>query len=394
MTEFAAFALLLLALAIGFFLGRRQNSVRQVSSNSSFDPVYLKSLNLLLNDDNDQALDQFIDEFEVSPETLDTHLALGNQLRRKGEFSKATKVHQNLLARPSLTQNQRYEAQLELARDFMGAGLLDRAEGLLQDLTQANSHYRSLVLKHLVEIYQDEREWHQAIATVEQLAGRRFGRVSNQPDSRRAHFCCELAHESLERQNLVSARGYLSQALKFDRRSVRASLLLGELECRAGHWREALRALRQVAHQDPDYLPETLELVCQCYRELGEQKELRTQLHDWQRAYPSSRLVIKLAEQIRWAQDDFAAADFIAKELAKRPTMKLLNGLVDLQLLHLSGRSRDNLKTLKELVDQVLALKPSYQCHSCGFTGQELHWLCPRCRQWGSIKAIRGVEGD
>lgn len=388
------FALLLLALAIGFFLGRRQALARHAVRQPSFDPVYVKGLNLLLEDDNDQALDLFVEEFEVTPETLDTHLALGNQLRRKGEFSKATKVHQNLLARLNLTQVQRHEAQLELARDFMGAGLLDRAEGLLQDLAQTTNEYRVSALKHLIEIYQDEREWHRAITTTEQLAGRRFGRLSNQPDSRRAHFCCELAQESLERQDLDTARDYLNRALKFDRGSVRASLLLGELEYRAGHWREAIKALHQVAHQDPDYLPETLNMLCRCYRELKAPKELREQLHEWQRAHPSSQLVIKLAEQIRWAQDDFAAADYIAGELAKRPTMKLLNCLIDLQLLHLSGRSRENLKTLKELVDQVLALKPSYQCHNCGFTGGKLHWLCPRCRQWGSIKAIRGVEGD
>jgi len=394
MPELALFAALLLALAIGFFLGRRQTGLRHASRQPSFDPVYVKGLNLLLNDGDDQALDLFVDEFEVTPETLDTHLALGNQLRRKGEFSKATKIHQNLLARPSLTQARRQEAQLELARDFMGAGLLDRAEGLLQDLTQAGGDYRTPALKHLVEIYQDEREWHKAIAAAEHLAGRRFGRLGSQPDSRRAHFCCELAQENLERENLSGARDYLNRALKLDRGLVRASLLLAELEYRSGHWREALKALHQVAHQDSDYLPETLGLLCQCYRELGEQRALRAQLHEWQCAHPSSRLVIKLAEQIRWAQDDFAAADYIARELAKRPTMKLLNCLIDLQLRHLSGRSRENLKTLKQLVDQVLALKPGYQCHNCGFTGHELHWLCPRCRQWGSIKAIRGVEGD
>jgi len=393
MRELALFAVLLLALGIGFYLGRRQSRAQHASRQPTFDPVYVKGLNLLLNDDNDQAVDLFVEEFEVTPETLDTHLALGNQLRRKGEFAKATKIHQNLLARPNLTQAQRQEAQLELARDFMGAGLLDRAEGLLQDLTQPGGDYRSSALKLLIEIYQDEREWHKAITTAEHLAGRRFGRF-HQPDSRRAHFCCELAQECLERQDLAGTRDCLNQALKFDRNSVRASLLLGELECRAGHWREALKALRQVAHQDPDYLPETLDLLCHCYRELGEQAELRALLHEWQGTQPSSRLVIKLAEQIRWTQDDFAAADYIAKELAKRPTMRLLNCLIDLQMLHLSGPARENLKTLKQLVDQVLALKPGYQCHNCGFTGGKLHWLCPRCKQWGSIKTIRGVEGD
>ena len=393
MRELVLFTLFLLALGIGFYLGRRQALVRDGPGQTGFDPVYVKGLNLLLNED-DQALDLFVDEFEVTPETLDTHLALGNQLRRKGEFSKATKVHQNLLARPSLTQTQRQEAQLELARDFVGAGLLDRAESLFQDLIQAGGGQRNAALKHLIEIYQDEREWHKAIAVAEQLAGRRFGRLGNQPDSRRAHFCCELAQECLERRELVGARDCLNRALKFDSGSVRASLLLGEVEYRAGHWHESIKALHQVAHQDPNYLPETLELLCHAYRELGQQNELRALLQDWQGTHPSSRLVIKLAEQIRWSQDDFAAADLIAKELEKRPTMKLLNCLVDLQLLHLSGRSRENLKTLKELVDQVLALKPSYQCHNCGFTGQELHWLCPRCKHWGSIKAIRGVEGD
>src|SRR5690606_19161190 len=133
------------------------------------------------------------------------------------------------------------------------------------------------------------------------------------------------------------------------------------------------------------------ELVCDCYSKMGDHRGLQKYLNELLVLYPSSTLVIKIAEQIRWAQDDYAAADFIAEQLRQRPTIKALSRLVELHLLHSEGRARENLQLLKQLVDQVLEAKPGYACHKCGFTGNQLHWLCPGCKSWGTVKVITGV---
>src|SRR5690625_749519 len=128
MMDFGLFFLLLVAIAIGFLLGWRARGKRAHSENQRSSQGHFRGLNYLLNVQAVGGMDAFIDALEVTPETLETHLALGNLLRRKGEITKATKIHQNLLARPSLTTLQLHGAQLELARDFIKAGLLRSEE--------------------------------------------------------------------------------------------------------------------------------------------------------------------------------------------------------------------------------------------------------------------------
>ncbi|MDQ2075492.1 lipopolysaccharide assembly protein LapB [Marinimicrobium sp. ABcell2] len=394
MMDFGLFALLLLAIAIGFFLGWRYRSKRADNEGRHSTQSYFRGLNYLLNEQADGAMDAFIDSLEVNSDTLDTHLALGNLLRRRGEIAKATKIHQNLLARPSLTTPQLHEAQLELARDFIKAGLLDRAEGLLQELVDAGSQYKSEALEHLVEIYQNEREWEKAIQAANQLSNRRFGKTAVGRGRARAHFCCELAEQALDKNDVVTARRYLQQALSYDKHSVRASLLWGSMEYQLGNYREALKLLQKVPAQDPDMIIESLDLVCDCYTKLGDKRGMQRYLEELLAQYPSSTLVIRMAEQIRWSKDDFAAADFLAQQLRERPTIKALSRLVELHLMHSEGRARENLQLLKQLLDQVLEQKPGYFCEQCGFTGNQLHWLCPGCKSWGTVKVITGVEGE
>src|SRR5690606_16762975 len=114
---------------------------------------------------------------EVNSDTLETHLALGNLLRRQGEVDRAIRIHQNLLARPGLSSIQQHHAQLELARDYVKAGLFDRAERLFLELVDRSAELRNTCLEGLIEIYRDEKEWGKAIATVEQLVGRRFNKA-------------------------------------------------------------------------------------------------------------------------------------------------------------------------------------------------------------------------
>lgn len=394
MMDFGLFGLLLVAIAIGFYFGWRARGNRAKGDKQRFPVSYFQGLNYLFNEQADGAVDAFIESLEVTPETLETHLALGNLLRRKGEIAKATKIHQNLLARPSLTSAQLHQAQLELARDFIKAGLLDRAEGLLKELVDVGSQYRIEALEHLVEIYQDEREWENAIAVADTLSQRRFGKQAEGRGKARAHFCCELAEQALAKEDVLTARRYLQQALAYDRQSVRASLLWGRLEGQLGNYREAIKILQRVPHQDPEMVVESLELICDCYHKIGDHRALQQYLSELLTQYSSSTLVLKMAEQIRWAKDDYAAADFIASQLRDRPTIKVLNRLVELHLLHSSGRARENLQLLKQLVEQVLEAKPSYHCQKCGFTGNQLHWLCPGCKSWGTVKLIPGVEGE
>lgn len=391
--------LLMLAIAIGWFLGRRVNAGSTQRHAAERHPQYYKGLNYLLNDQPDGALDAFIEALDVNNETLETHLAVGNLMRRKGEVERAIRIHQNLLARPSLSRAHLHQAHLELARDFISAGLLDRAERLLEDLLKEAPELQEVAMRHLLEIYQDEKEWQQAIETGSKLLPRKSLLKTTQPADNDiavalSHYCCELAEQVLQRNDFHAGRHHLKQALVYDKHCVRAALLMAEVEYRTGRYSKAIKALARVREQDPVFLTEAVDLLRNCYLKLGDKDGFYDFMAESMERYPSATVLLLLAEDIQARKGDEAAADFLGRELTRRPSLKGLAKLVSLHMANSQGPGRENLAILQLLIQQLQENKPSYQCRHCGFAGKQLHWLCPSCKHWGEIRAIRGAEGE
>ena len=397
MNDLLVFGLLFAAIAIGWYLGRR--SVPRAVAGSDLPSQYYKGLNYLLDGRPDGAIDSFINALEVNSETLETHIALGNLLRKKGEVDRAIRIHQNLLARPSLPRAQVHQAHLELARDYISAGLLDRAERLLLDLVQESPEQRRASLRHLLEIYQSEREWSRAIEIANALLPRKT-LLGGQSDPDRgqsvsvalAHYYCELACEKRDAGDLPAARKLLQQALAQDKQCVRASILLGEVECETGQYKQAVKALRRVRQQDPEYVPETISILRRCYAELNDDKSLKSYLQDCLGSDPTAPLVLAIAEDMRQSEGNEVAGDFLSAQLADRPSLRGLARLISLQLDATESPAKENLSLLQVLVERLIAERPSYRCGHCGFAGQQLHWFCPGCKHWGTVKTIRGTR--
>ncbi|MFU8762935.1 MAG: lipopolysaccharide assembly protein LapB [Haliea sp.] len=400
MNDLLAFVLLFAAVGIGWWLGRRSARVAA----TDLPGQYYKGLNYLLDGRPDGAVDAFINALEVNTETLETHIALGNLLRKRGEVDRAIRIHQNLLARPSLPRQQVHQAHLELARDYISAGLFDRAERLLLDLVKDSPEQRRASQRHLLEIFQSQREWANAIEVATALLPRKsllsqtgpapLG-ANRQPVALAlAHYHCELATELLKQGNIQGARKELQQALMHDRLCVRASLMLGELECQAGNYRQAIKALRKVRQQDPDYIPETIPTLQEAYRQLGEEATLRQYLEECLQANPAAPLVLAVTEDIRENISDEAAVSFLSAQLARYPSLRGLSRLIGMQMDKTEGQIRDNLGLLERLVERLIAERPTYRCSHCGFAGRQLHWFCPGCKHWGTVKSIRGNRVD
>ena len=171
MDNLILYALIVGAIGIGWLLGRRERT----KTSETVGPNYYQGLNYLLNEEPDRAVTTFIENLEVNSDTLETHLALGGLLRRRGELDKAVVVHENILVHAKLSKNDMQGVQLELARDYLLAGLLDRAEELCVQLSQEPEtgkpdSIRRESLKITLEIYAREKEWSQAIEVAKLLA--------------------------------------------------------------------------------------------------------------------------------------------------------------------------------------------------------------------------------
>lgn len=243
------FLLLPIAAVSGYVLGKKFTTDKLSKTQGKFSTQYFTGLNYLLNEQPDKAVDFFIEMLDVDDETIETHFTLGSLFRKRGEIDKAIRIHQGLIARASLTKEQRSLALLELARNYVYAGVLDRAEKLLLDLVFSGEQLVPS-LTHLSEIYQKERQWEKAINITQRLQTILGGDLVYQI----AQFYCELAEQAIKLDNVKEATMRLKQALRENKNCVRASIMQGDLAQRQQDYRAADKAYQRAQQQDPKFM--------------------------------------------------------------------------------------------------------------------------------------------
>lgn len=378
--------LLPLAAASGWYAARR-HYVRKylVEHSHSLRKAYCRGLNYLLSEKTDKAIEAFADLLSHDFETIETHIALGNLFRRRGEIEKAIEIHENLIAREDLNSQQHDTAQFELGLDYLRAGLFDRAESIFQNLSDHEGS-RKGALQQLLDIYQHEKEWHKAVRCARQL--RDLGKVPRGETV--AQFLCELAEEALCTAGDGDARQWLEEALREDPRCARASLLMARLRMREGRFEDALQALKRVESQSPALLPEIIEPLCVCHDRLEKRSgELIGYLGYLYETYGLEPAALALAERIRSEQGRAKAIEHLLRILDSRPSLKSLSATTGFLLEDgAADAQREALVRLDRALDRLSSGVPRYVCGHCGFSGGELHWRCPSCRHWESTRPL------
>ena len=264
--------------------------------------------------------------------------------------------------------------------------MLDRAELIFKAL--AETHYAEQALRFLMEIYVQEREWQQAIATAEQLAKR-----TNQPHQIEiAHFMCELATNEAVAGRYEAAHQYLDEALSINRRSVRASLLLGEFEAAQGRHEEALAIWRRIESQQPDFLPLVAAKMLASFKALGRTAEGLALLKHYLEKYASIDM-LNVVYQATLDNEGIATAyPLVRAELQRHPTLQGYEKLLEAQLFDVPAEQRPHVQLVKNLVHQHSERLAYYQCESCGFKARQFFWHCPACTGWESFPPRRIEE--
>ena len=325
---------------------------------------------------------------QVDDETLETHLALGNLFRQRGEVDRAIRIHQNLVARPSLTYEQRNLAMLELARDFIAAGLLDRAETILRELVQHDEHEVDAA-QLLISVYQQLRDWENAI----DVAMRCRKRLGEEILSPLANYYCELAELDIQNAQDKQAISRLKKALSLDERCTRASLRLAEIYIRRDEKSAAISILETIGEQDPALISEGLPLLQRCFTPT--EPRYKQLLLLWLEQSSSTRVALALADLLQEESGVDTAEKLILTELKRNPTMRAFSRLMDYRLADLDNtQAKESIGLLKSLVEKQIAIKPIYRCTHCGFSSKIIFWQCPSCKHWASIKPIRGLDGE
>jgi len=359
--------------------------IKQIVSESRALPrSYFKGLNFLLNEQPDKAIEAFIEVVKVDPETVDLHFALGSLFRRRGEYDRAIRMHQNLLERADLGAEQKVGALAELGQDYLKAGILDRAEEVFLKLQKTNPG--SAARAHLLEIYEQEKDWSRAIEMARQV----------ESDPRElAQYYCELAASESAQSRPDAARRHLEAALEANRKCVRASLQLGDLEKNQGSLQKAIDHWKRVESQNPAYLALVAQRLLEAYRDAGRAEEGLTLLAGYLERYPSLDLLDTVFQQTLEAKGHEAAYKLVRDELRRNPTLLGLDRLLEAQIVAAgSPERRRDLELVRNLVHGHTRRLARYPCESCGFKARQFHWRCPACGGWETYPPRRTEEFD
>ena len=395
MDDLLIYLLLLSAVVAGWLMGRltsRPKPVRSTDTRAIFHD-YFVGLNYLLNDEPDEAIDTFIKALEINSDTVETHLALGALLRRRGRVDKAIKVHQTLLARQGLERTFFDSTRLQLAMDYIAAGLLGRAEMLLKEIDEEGGEARREALEQLVTVYQTEKEWELALTCVQSLLQTPKYKKDEALRSIAAHYCCELAEDLLKQQQLQRAREQIRRAFTFDRKHVRASLLLGRLEQCLGNTPIAIKELLRLRSNYPDFSCCVLELLGDWHADPDRQPQWEALLSEQLVLSPDTFVVQHLAHSIQRQRGHDAAIEFLESHHDQHPSLSNLVTLLHWHLADIEGAVQQNLARIKQRLAAMLQQQYSYRCNHCGYESRKLYWLCPSCQRWDRTRPITRDPG-
>jgi len=290
----------------------------------------------------------------------------------------------------SLSYDQRLLAVQQLGRDYMAAGLYDRAEEMFGQLTD-ETDFRLSALQQLLIIYQATSEWQKAIDVAEKLV--KLGKSRHQMEI--AHFYCELALQAMGSDDLDRALGLLKKGEAADRQSARVSIMMGRIFMAKGDYARATGHLQRVIEQDKELVSETLEMLEICYQHLAQPEAWADYLRRCVEENTGAQAELYLADILEHEQGAEVAQVYINRQLQRHPTMRVFHRLMDFHLHEAEdGRAKESLMVLRGMVGEQIRTKPRYRCQKCGFTAHALYWHCPSCRAWSTVKPIRGLDGQ
>lgn len=384
------FLLLPVAAGYGWVMGR--NSVRQAQRKQSsiLSRHYYRGLNFLLSDQPDKAVDTLMKMINVDSDTVETHIAMGNFFRHRGELDRAIRVHQNLVDKELLSDTQKQQALKELGRDYLLAGFLERAESVFLQLLDSEKYFLD-AQQQLFNIYQSTKEWERAIELAEKM-------VDCHGDSlelceRVSHFYCEQADIYLRKQDFEKAEKCLQKAILSDEHAVRPWLILGKMAMTQQNYQQAQTYLKEVPIRDITWLSEAVPLLEECSEKLDDSSEFEALLEEYYQQCATAYLArSKLLAKKGQLQE---ASEFLLRQLREKPTMKGFETLISQYQQQDGGEQVGlSLSMLQELIHEQIEQRPRYRCVSCGFSGRKIHWLCPSCKKWGVVKPIKGLDGE
>ena len=379
-------ALLFLAVAAGWVLGRGASG-RDEEVDQTPPSQYYLGLNFLLDGEQESALKAFSEALAVNAETFETHITFGSLLRKRGEVDNAIKIHQSLLSRTKLPDAQKNQAHLELAKDFIAAGLLDRAEQLLKDLIELSEEHEADAKVLLLEVFEASRDWQQARVLAESQLKQVLATTvtpsakakADKIKARLCNYCCEAAEDQEAKKAWAIARSEAAEGLRWDDTSIWPHLIMARIDVEEGATQQAFDRLMSAAKVAPTRLPEFIDPLRAVCDVLACRDRLVSLISDLLDVRDDPQLRALLAEEHLFNGDEATALEIIVKGLDQKPTSALLQKALELM------SERVSCPEVVEAARKLSVKQSTYLCGVCGFHGPSFYWQCPGCKNWDTL---------
>ncbi len=346
-----------------------------------------KGLSLLLNEQPDQAIETLVKIAQLDPETIELHFSLGNLFRRRGETERAIRVHQHLANRDDLKPRDRDHAAYELGRDFLRAGLLDRAEASLNRV--GSGKYAEPAKESLLEMYQIEHDWKKAIIAASELEGLQ----GKSHHTEIAQFHCELGQEALRRKDLVEAEQSIQQALQAVPNHARALILQGDYLMAMDRPTQAIEAWGLIVSAHPAYMHLLADRWMLAHAAINKEDEGLDRLSELLKTQASGELLDIVHKHLMKIRGPRAANTMLSDVMQHSPTLIALSKLAETRLAIEEGSANPErileLQSILNLLRQRTTSLARYTCGNCGFRARRFYWQCPGCNHWEAYSPRR-----
>ena len=377
---------ILLGLPLAFVLGWVASRVdlRQLRfENREAPKAYFKGLNFLLNEQQDQAIDAFIEAVQIDPDTSELHFALGNLFRRRGEYERAVRVHTHLLSRGDLSLADRQRAQHALALDYLKAGLLDRAEAALLKLE--GTPFEAQARLALLANYERSRDWVHAAQIAQKLATANQGSFHG----RLAHYLCEQAATCLASQQPDQAQTLLQEAIATAPEAPRPRLDFAKLLATQGNPSDAYQTLEKSFETAPAAIPLLAGPMAEFAISSGHSAQALALLKANYELVPSLDVLDAIvALEATVTGPSPTARDWYVQHLEREPSLvAAAKWIAGEKLEHEQFHPQ-----VQRALDHAVKPLTRYRCAACGFEAKQHFWQCPGCQAWDSYPARRVEE--
>jgi len=384
------FLLLPVAMAYGWFMGRNSIKQKDQTIKQDLSIKYSTGLNYLLSNQKDKAIDSLLEALKVEDDSVEAHFAMANLFRKRGELDRALKVHEYLVRHGNLPTKDKQQAVFELGKDFLSAGLYDRAEKMFCKLLKSDV-YGLKSLAYLLQIFQSTKDWQQGISHKKQIIKLADKRLLHTL----ANFYCELATTAFEQDNFIEVLELLEQALKLDPNSCRANWLMAQIYENHKQCELACQCYQDIYQQDKEFFPDVIEAMHKCYIDLDAEDEFFSFIKKVYDETASTSALISYLSHVEANHSNKKAQEFMLSALKRRPTIRGFKHFVKMQMNQpATEMANSSLDLIRELISEYLKIKHRYSCRSCGFNSSTHYWSCPSCHEWEQLKPVRGLEGE